>query len=171
MNATTTLAIHDDACGEMLVDGFCHRCNLAPDRQSVAIIERDAYIPRASLAKKVEQLEGRRDELLAVIRRLSTETPYAEEIGKIGVLMSEIGTLRGEVANLRESIASARDFRAERDAVLRALGNFATAVRTGNLDSVADPDDAAALIAAMAYLRGDHIPPLRTPLQRFKKET
>ncbi len=30
--------IHDDDCDEILVDGFCHRCKVAPDAQSVAIV-------------------------------------------------------------------------------------------------------------------------------------
>lgn len=177
----TKIAVHNDACGEMLVNGFCHRCNFAPDLQSLAFIDKDAYVPRAALSTPDEvrraiadattQLSTRRDELLTLVRKLSAEVPYAEEVGKIGVLLAEVGTLRGEVAELRASISTARDLRAERDAALRALGNFATAVRTGNLDSNVDPDDQAAFHAALAYLRGEPIPPFCVPVPQPKKET
>ena len=72
-----------------------------------------------ALAEVVGDLEDRRDALLAVMVRLTRETPYAEEIDEYlaqrGKLVAEIGTLRARVARLEEALGTA-------NRLLHALG-------------------------------------------------
>lgn len=80
--------IHDDGCDELLVDGFCHRCQFAPDMQSTAWVS--AYPSRDSLRRLVQLREDQLRFLQAQLRTERVETEL-------------IGALRAEVAELRKA--------------------------------------------------------------------
>jgi predicted nucleic acid-binding Zn-ribbon protein len=69
-----------------------------------------------ALLDRIAELEARRDELLALVARISQETPLPDEVRTAvetrGALLAEIGTLRAEVRARDERIAQ---LEAERD--------------------------------------------------------
>lgn len=125
--------IHNDDCDEILVDGFCHRCGIAPDMQSVAIMNREAVASRHELRERVRELEEmldvaaderrgfnakvvaletRQQELLDLVARLSQSTPLASELegweSARRALVAEVGTLRARVAELERKVSESQ---------------------------------------------------------------
>lgn len=85
--------------------------------------ESDADRRIAELEAENERLRGRRDELLALVARISQETPLPAELegweGQRASLIAEVGTLRARVAELEASTAA--DYEAVNEAEMETV--------------------------------------------------
>jgi hypothetical protein len=62
-----------------------------------------------ALLDRIDELETRRDELLATVVKVTNSTPFADEakdaLEQRGALVAEVGTLKSTVASLRRELA------------------------------------------------------------------
>lgn len=79
---------------------------LEPDAAYIAAAQPTVVLELIGEARERVRLQGRVDELLVAIRRISADTPYPEEFGNAAALIAEVGTLRSQ---LRESRGELRE--------------------------------------------------------------
>lgn len=114
----------------------------------------DRYREAVGYRAERDALAARRDELLALVAKLSRETPYEEEAAEsrrqVGILLVEVGTLRARVTELAREARGAKEARTERDAARAEAERLREAHRVAGLLSrdVQAAEDARSSAAA-----------------------
>jgi uncharacterized coiled-coil DUF342 family protein len=90
--------------------GDARRATLHAEHQ--AQLQCEEHATRLLAEAEVERLTTRRDELLALVRKLTRETPYPAELDECrsarAALIAEVGTLRANAAEREITLEAAR---------------------------------------------------------------